>query len=122
MHFPPSLRYPETQRNSMLSECLKLPTIPSVPQVLNTNRLPVCTTKVESAHQNRSGCAFTTIEDSYLSSSNEVPLALLYFLTYQAYISLSVFDLVYDTMLTTKGLAGATDTLHDAGRNDISTY
>lgn len=135
-HFPPSLCYPEAKRNSMLSEWFKLPTLTWVPEVLNTNRLPVCTTKNckctpkvkeylnrtvhDVQHKTKlyyarysccSGCTFTTIDDSYLSSSKEVLLAFPYFLTYQSGISLSFFDLVYDSMLTTKGLAGATDNI-----------
>ncbi|KAG6958959.1 hypothetical protein JG688_00010304 [Phytophthora aleatoria] len=44
-HFPPSLRYPETQRYGMLLEWVKLPTITWVLEVLNANRLHVCTIK-----------------------------------------------------------------------------
>ncbi|EGZ18586.1 hypothetical protein PHYSODRAFT_502857 [Phytophthora sojae] len=132
--FPPAIAYPEKQRNAMLSAWFNLPTITWVPDVLNAGRSPVCTTegckctpKVKEYLQRTvhdvehktilyyarykcsTGRSFSTIDDAYLSSSKAVFLAFLYLLTYQTAISLDLFELVYDSMLTTKGLAGATD-------------
>ncbi|EGZ21088.1 hypothetical protein PHYSODRAFT_497461, partial [Phytophthora sojae] len=55
--------------------------------------------------------SFTTIDDRYLSTSKEVLLAFPYLLTYKSAISLELFDLVYDSMLTTKGISGATNNI-----------
>ncbi|KAE9271920.1 hypothetical protein PF008_g30233 [Phytophthora fragariae] len=118
----------------MLSARFDHPTITWVPEVLSAGRLPVCTTvgckctpKVKeylqrtvhnvehktilyyARYRRSTGRSFSTIDDAYIASSKAVLLAFPYLLTYQTGISLDLFDLVYDSMLTTKGLAGATD-------------
>eukprot|EP00644_Phytophthora_capsici_P000824 jgi/Phyca11/109320/e_gw1.16.118.1 len=53
------------------------------------------------------GTTFSTIDDKYISSSKITLLAFRYLLTYKGGISRELFDLLYDCMLTTKGISGA---------------
>ncbi|EGZ21950.1 hypothetical protein PHYSODRAFT_496061, partial [Phytophthora sojae] len=54
---------------------------------------------------------FSTIDDEYLASSPELSLAFPYLLTYQTGVSRELFHLVYDSVLTTRGISGASSSV-----------
>ncbi|KAF1785396.1 hypothetical protein GQ600_5397 [Phytophthora cactorum] len=60
---------------------------------------------------------FSTIDDDYLASSPDILLAFPYLLTYQTGVSRDLFALVYDSMLTTKGISGACSNINRRRQN-----
>jgi hypothetical protein len=132
--FPPALVYPEMGSGTLLSEWFAYPTLTWAPECREPNRKPKCVVsgcscvpRVKSYKQRivedvehrtvlyyaRYQCtgtsrkSFSTISDSYLASSKLLVLNFPYLLTYKTGISSDMFDIVYDGMLSTKGVAGA---------------
>eukprot|EP00644_Phytophthora_capsici_P018420 jgi/Phyca11/129760/e_gw1.87.84.1 len=133
--FPPALDLPETRRDSLLSTWLSYPTLTWAPESLTGTSKAVCIVKgcsctptVKEYKQRtvhdiehktilyyaRYSCAgvskgttFATIDDDYIFASKVTFLAFPYLLTYKSGVAKELFDLVYDSMLTTKGISGA---------------
>ncbi|KAG6962253.1 hypothetical protein JG687_00007262 [Phytophthora cactorum] len=126
--FPPKLTLPEEKKEPLLSSLHIYPTLAWALECLQPSRAPKCvikgcscTPKLKEYVQRcvhdvdhrtvlyyaRYRCSdphgkrtFSTIDDDYLASSPDILLAFPYLLTYQT-------ALVYDSMLTTKGISGA---------------
>ncbi|OWY94618.1 hypothetical protein PHMEG_00035600, partial [Phytophthora megakarya] len=133
--FPPVLRFPHEKKDSLLSTWLSYPTFTWVPECKTVTRKASCIVEgcscvpavKEYNHRTvhdiehktllyfaryactglKKGKTFSTIDDEYISSSNDTLVAFPYLLTYQTGISLQMFDLVYDSMLTSRGIYGA---------------
>ncbi|OWY91341.1 hypothetical protein PHMEG_00040115, partial [Phytophthora megakarya] len=123
--FPPLLSLPENQGRVLLSEWFTVPSFTWSPEVLTGSGKPICViegcsctpqvkeyiqrTVHDIDHQTTIYYAryICQVDDRYLASSKEVLLAFPSILTYKSGISMELFDLVYDGMLTTKGVSGA---------------
>ncbi|KAL3661271.1 hypothetical protein V7S43_013879 [Phytophthora oleae] len=127
--FPPQMKYPEMGPSGLLYEWFEWPTIKWVPKCLEANRKPKCVvegcrcvpkvkkykirTVEDISHRTvlyyaRYQCtgpttkSLSTISDAYLSSSKPFVPKFLYLLTYKTGISSDMFDIVYDSILSTK--------------------
>ncbi|ETK94829.1 hypothetical protein L915_02181 [Phytophthora nicotianae] len=132
--FPPLRSYPEMISGTLPSEWFGFPTLTWAPECLEPNRKPKCVViacrcvpkvkqykqrTVEDVEQRtvlyyaRYQCtggakkSFSTNSDVYLSSSKLFVLNFPYLLTYKTGISSDMFDILYDGMLSIKGIAGA---------------
>ncbi|KAF1784438.1 hypothetical protein GQ600_5027 [Phytophthora cactorum] len=123
--FPPKLTLPEEKKEPLLSSLHNTPRSHG-PRPSRAPKCVIkgcsCTPKLKeyvqrcvhdvdhrtisllSPHGKRT---FSTIDDDYLASSPDILLAFPYLLTYQTGVSRDLFALVYDSMLTTKGISGA---------------
>ncbi|EGZ09468.1 hypothetical protein PHYSODRAFT_377811, partial [Phytophthora sojae] len=137
--FPPELQLPEKKKDFLFSSWHGHPTLAWAPECLRTSRVPkcvvegcLCEPKVKEYLQRythdvdhktvlyyaRYCCTgphatrtFSTIDDEYLASSPELLLPFPYLLTYQTGVSRELSNLVYDSMLTTRGISGASSSV-----------
>ncbi|ETN14550.1 hypothetical protein PPTG_22150 [Phytophthora nicotianae INRA-310] len=67
------------------------------------------------------GITFSTIDDKYITSTKATLLAFPYLLTNKSGIYKEIINIVYDSMLTTKGYLGLSATLRGVVRSDTTT-
>ncbi|ETI36110.1 hypothetical protein L914_17049 [Phytophthora nicotianae] len=96
-HYPPALKYPERQKDSLLSTWFAYPTLTWAPECLTPTRKPKCIVQECPCEPKVKEYMQRTVED----------------VEHKTYcIMQELFDIIFDSMLTTKGIAGAVSNIN----------